>query len=376
MTIKRNKDTYQYLSNNREYKTWLTELKLKVRNTQLKAVVKVNTEMLSFYWGLGADIVAKQVNAKWGDGFLSQLSKDLINEFPQMKGFSRTNLMYIKKWYLFYSQGNKIIQLPVLQLSKDAIVPQAVGQLRQEAIAQITQIPWGHNREIITNCKNVNEALFYVQNTIKYNWSRSVLVHQMESGLYKRDGKSVNNFALTLPKPQSDLAEQTLKDPYIFDFISMTKEYNELDLEKALVTHVTQFLLELGTGFSYVGRQVPVSVGESDFYIDLLFYHLKLHCYVVIELKTAAFQPEFAGKLNFYLKAVDMKFRTEQDKPTIGILICKKKDKIVAEYALSDINKPIGISVYKLMHSLPKKFMPSLPTIEQIEKELSDGGMK
>ncbi len=375
---------YNLLSD-KEYKTWLAEIKSKVRNVQLKAVVKVNTEILLFYWGLGADIVTKQANAKWGDGFLSQLSKDLMTEFPDMKGFSKRNLELIRQWYIFYSKGILLGQHPVVliakqpvsQLVSDAISQLPVGQIAQQAVAQITQIPWGHNIAIITQCKNIKEALYYVQSTIKYNWSRSVLVHQIESGLYKREGKAVNNFALTLPKPQSDLAEQTLKDPYIFDFLSMTRKYDERDLENALVTHVTQFLLELGTGFAYVGRQVPLRVGESDFYIDLLFYHMKLHCYVVIELKTTAFQPEFAGKLNFYLKAVDTQVRSEQDNPTVGILICKKKDKIVAEYALSDIHKPIGISIYKLTHSLPKKFKPSLPTIEQIEQELSkDGGKK
>lgn len=342
----------------KEYKTWLAELKQKVRNAQLKAAVKVNSEMLLFYWELGADIVVKQAKSKWGEGLIDQLSKDLMAEFPDMKGFSRTNLMYVKKWYLFYRQSN-------------IFVPQPVGQIREPVIEQITQIPWGHNREIITSCKNVKEALFYVQNTIKYNWSRNVLVHQMESGLYEREGKAVNNFALTLPEPQSDLAQQTLKDPYMFDFLTLTKKHNEKDLENALIEHITKFLLELGAGFAYVGRQVPLCVGKSDFYIDLLFYHLKLRCYVVVELKTTAFQPEFAGKLNFYLKAIDMQVRTEHDNTTVGILICKKKDKVVAEYALSDINKPIGVSEYKLTHKLPKNLKSSLPTIEEIEKEFA-----
>jgi|SRR3989339_1594737 len=364
------------LLSDKEYKTWLSEIKSKVRNAQLKAAVRVNTELLTFYWELGADIVAKQAKAKWGDGLVDQLSKDLSSEFPDMRGFSRANLMYVKKWYLFYNQGNTIVQQAVGQLNPTGISQQAVGLIGQQLAAKITQIPWGHNIVIITNCKSIKEATFYVQNTIKYNWSRSVLEHQIESGLYEREGKAINNFALTLPKPQSDLAEQTLKDPYWFDFLTLTKKHNERELENALVEHITKFLLELGAGFAYVGRQVPLRVGESDFYIDLLFYHLKLRCYVVIELKTTAFQPEFAGKLNFYLKAIDKQVRTEHDNPTVGIIICKKKDKVVAEYALSDIHKPIGISAYKLTHSLPKKFKPSLPSIEQIEKELSDGGRK
>jgi len=212
-----------------------------------------------------------------------------------------------------------------------------------------------------------------VQNTIAYGWSRSVLVHQIESGLFQREGNSVNNFALTLPAPQSELAKQTIKDPYIFDFLSMTKEYIERDLELGLIEHITHFLLELGAGFAYVGRQLPIQVGEQEFFLDLLFYHTQLHCFVVIELKTGDFQPEHAGKLNFYIKAVDTLLRKEGDQPTIGILLCKKKDKLVAEYALSDIHKPIGVSEYQLTHSLPDNLKPSLPSIEEIEKELERG---
>ena len=346
------------LRHDRNYIKWLSAIKNKVQQAQLKAAVKVNTELLMLYWELGADIVASQAEAKWGDSLIDQLSNDLSAEFPDMKGFSRSNLMYIQKWYLFYSQNNTIIQQPV-------------GQFVQQAVAQITQIPWGHNIVIITKCKNIKEALYYVQNTITHNWSRSVLVHQIESGLYKREGKAVSNFALTLPKPQSDLAIQTLKDPYIFDFLSMTKDYNERDLENALIGHITKFLLELGAGFSYLGKQVPLKVSDREFFIDMLFYHINLHCYVIIELKTVDFEPEHAGKMNFYLKAVDSQLRSKQDAPTIGILICKKKDKLIAEYALSDIKKPIGVSEYRLTHSLPKRFKSSLPTIKEIESELS-----
>ncbi len=343
----------------KEYKSWLTSIKSRIHSAQLKAAVSVNTELLSLYWKIGADIVEKQSRAKWGDGFLLQLSKDLMTEFPEMKGFSLRNLKYIKQWHLFYSRGNRFSQ-------------QVVSQFGQQLVAQITQIPWGHNIAIITKCKNIHEALFYVQNTMTHNWSRSVLAHQMESRLFQRKGKAISNFSRTLPAPQSDLAKQTLKDPYIFDFLRLTEEYNERDLENALIEHITKFLLELGAGFSYIGRQVPMRVGEGDFYIDLLFYHIKLRCYVVIELKTVAFQPEFAGKLNFYVTAVDRKLRSESDQPTIGIIICKTKDKVVAEYALSDIRKPIGVSEYNLTHSLPKKLKSSLPSIEELEKELGN----
>ncbi len=212
-----------------------------------------------------------------------------------------------------------------------------------------------------------------MQNILVYNWSRSVLVHQIESGLYQREGKSINNFAVTLPKPQSDLARETLKDPYIFDFLGMTKEYNERDLERGLINHITNFLLELGSGFAFVGRQVQIQVGEKVFFIDLLFYHARLHCYVVVELKTVDFEPEHTGKLNLYIKVVDSQLRKEGDQPTIGMLLCKSKDKLVAEYALSDIHKPIGVSEYQLIHSLPEELKGSLPTIEEIEKELGGG---
>ncbi|HAT72403.1 MAG TPA: DUF1016 domain-containing protein [Elusimicrobia bacterium] len=348
------------LTSSKGYRDWLADIKARIRKAQLKAIVTVNTQLLKFYWELGAEIVAKQTHSEWGDGFLPQLSKDLAAEFPGMTGFSQSNLKYIKQWYLFYSQGKPIGQQPV-------------GQIAQQLVAKITSIPWGHNIAIISKCGNIDEALYYVRGVIEHNWSRSVLVHQIESGLHRRGGKAVSNFAVTLPKPQSDLAVQTLKDPYIFDFLSMTADYKERELESALVEHVTQFLLELGAGFAYVGRQVPLKAGDREFFIDLLFYHTKLRCYVVVELKTADFEPEHAGKMNFYLKAVDARFRTPHDNPTVGILICKSKDKVVVEYALSDIRKPIGVSEYQLTQALPKKFKSSLPEITTIQAELGGG---
>ncbi|HCV42354.1 MAG TPA: DUF1016 domain-containing protein [Bacteroidetes bacterium] len=361
----------------RHYTTWLADLKNKVRNARIKAAVKVNTELLTLYWELGADIVSKQAETKWGDGFLSQLSKDLTEEFPEIKGFSERNLKYIRQWFGFYAPTTigqqavaQLTKQPVSLLPTEIIGQQSVGSIRQQPVALITQIPWGHNIAIIAKCKNIDEALFYVHNTIAHGWSRSVLVHQMESGLFQREGRSVNNFALTLPPPQSDLAKQTIKDPYVFDFLSMTEEYNERDLEAGLVQHITKFLLELGAGFAYVGKQIPISVGEKEFFLDLLFYHTNLHCFVIVELKTGDFEPEHAGKLNFYIKAVDTLLRKEGDQPTIGILLCKKKDKLVAEYALSDIHKPIGVSEYQLTHSLPENLKTSLPSIEEIEREL------
>jgi predicted nuclease of restriction endonuclease-like (RecB) superfamily len=259
-----------------EYRQWLGALKGRFRQVQLKAAVAVNTELLGFYWQLGADIVARQAEYAWGSSFLVQLSRDLTAEFPEVKGFSRRNLELIRQWYRHWNSDPAIAQ---------------------QLVSQLLTIPWGHNLAIVAKCKQRDEAQYYVHNTLAYGWSRSVLVHQIESGLWKREGRAVTNFAQTLPAAQSDLAVQVLKDPYVFDFLSLTKEHSERELETSLVTHITQFLLELGSGFAYIGRQVPLQVGERDFFLDLLFYHVRLHCYVVVELKTVDFEPEFAGKL-------------------------------------------------------------------------------
>lgn len=333
-----------------DYKQWLGELKQKFQQTQLKAATKVNSALLEFYWDLGCDIIEKQKSSTWGDGFLPLLSKDLMLEYPEIKGFSLRNMAFIRQWCLFWNQESVIVKQPV---------------------SQLTQIPWGHNLKIIAKCKSIKEALYYVQQTQVNGWSRSVLTHQIESDLWQRDGKAINNFESTLPAIQSDLARQTLKDPYVFDFLSLSKDYNERELEQNLVKHITAFLLELGAGFAYVGKQVPLQVGERDFFLDLLFYHIHLHCYVVIELKTTDFEPEHTGKLNFYIKAVDEILRQDGDAATIGILLCKDKDKLVAEYALSDINKPMGVSAYQLTQSLPENLQFQLPSIEDIEQELA-----
>jgi predicted nuclease of restriction endonuclease-like (RecB) superfamily len=306
----------------------------------------VNQELLHLYWDLAELIVLKQQEATWGDRFLSQMSQDLQAEFPDMKGFSVRNLKYMRQWFQFWSTSVSI---------------------GQQVVAQI---PWGHNLTIISKVKNVDEALFYVQKTIQNNWSRSVLTHQIESQLYLRSGQAITNFKATLPTPQSDLAKQTLKDPYNFDFLMLREKHDEQELENALVEHITKFLLELGAGFSYLGRQYPLEVAGDKFVMDLLFYHVRLHSYVVVELKTVKFQPEFAGKLNFYISAVDGILKTDRDNPTIGILICKSKNDTVVEYSLRDIHKPIGVSEYTITHNLPEEFKSSLPSIEDIEAEL------
>lgn len=339
-----------------DYRQWLGELKTRFRQVQLKAAVAVNSAMLQFYWDLGADIVVKQTQFAWGDGFMKQLSADLMSEFPDMKGFSVRNLKYIRQWHEFWRST--------------AIGQQAVAQLAQSPVSQILSIPWGHNLAILAKCKQHDEALYYAQATQTFGWSRSVLVHQIESGLWQREGKAITNFAQTLPAAQSDLAKQMLKDPYKFDFFSLGKEHTERELETNLVAHITQFLLELGAGFAYIGRQVPLQVGERDFFLDMLFYHTRLHCYVVVELKTVDFEPEFAGKLNFYLKAVDEQLRQEGDQPTIGLLLCRDKNNIEVEFALRDLNKPMGVSEYTLVETLPDNLKGALPTVEEIEQDL------
>lgn len=332
------------------YKSWLQELKQSFLRAQLKAATRVNSTLLEFYWQLGGDIVEKQKASQWGEGFLAQLSEDLTREFPDIKGFSLRNLKYVRQWYSFYTSAPEI---------------------GQQAVAQLVQIPWGHNIVIVSKCQNPAEALFYVRHTQQYGWSRNILIHHMESGLYQRDGKATTNFEHTLPPIQSDLAQQSLKDPYMFDFLSLTTNYSERELEKGLEEHMTRFLLELGAGFAYVGKQVQLAVGDKDFYLDLLFYHLKLRCYVVVELKAGEFSPEHAGKLNFYLTAVDRQLKTAQDNPSIGLLLCKQKDGLIAEYSLADMQKPIGVSQYQLTQALPEDLKSSLPSVEEIEAELT-----
>lgn len=331
----------------KDYSVFIKDIKHRIKNAQIKAAVSVNQELLNLYWDMAAQIVEKQKQTSWGDGFFERLSKDLQSEFPDIKGFSLRNLKYMRQWFLFWSQGSLI---------------------RQQLVAQI---PWGHNLVIMSKTQNHEEALFYVQKTIQNNWSRAVLTHQIGGNLFEREGKALNNFQATLPKPQSDLATQTIKDPYNFDFLTLREKHNEKELEDALVEQVTKFLLELGAGFSFIARQYKLSVDGDDFYIDLLFYHVRLHCYVVIELKSGKFKPEYVGKLNFYVSAVDGILKTEHDNPTVGILICKSKNKTVVEYSLKDFHKPIGVSEYMITKKLPDEFKSSLPSIEDIEAELA-----
>ncbi|MCP1386378.1 PDDEXK nuclease domain-containing protein [Runella salmonicolor] len=329
-----------------EYKEWLLGLKSKIRSMQLKAAVAVNSALIEFYWELGRMITEKQSQTKWGDKLIDQVARDLKTEFPDMAGLSNSNLKYCKRFYTFYQSS--------------------FGQ------QPVDQIPWGHNILIFTKSGNIDEAGFYIQKTIENGWSRDVLGMQLKSNLYERQGKAITNFKDTLPNPMSDLATQLLKDPYNFDFLAMTENYKERELENALIDNVTKFLLELGTGFAYVGKQVPMQVGDQEYFIDLLFYHLKLRAYVVIELKVTDFIPEYAGKLSFYLSVANDILRHPTDNPTIGLLICKNKNNVIAEYSLKNINQPIGVTEYQLTRLFPEEFKSSLPTIEEIETELKN----
>lgn len=354
------------LSNSIEYISWLKKIKDKILSLQIKASIAVNYELLTFYWELGKEIHENQSVKQWGDAVVDQLSKDLQREFPHMKGFSRSNLFYMKKWYLFFNQQTTTIQQAVGQNSTTATF------ISDEKVQQaVRQIPWGHNILIITRAKSVEEALFYINETIINGWSRAVLRIQFETDLYSRQGKATNNFAITLPQPQSDLAKQTLKDPYIFDILTISKKANELSIENQLTRHITKFLLELGAGFAFVGNQFKVQLSEKERYIDLLFYHLKLRCYVVIELKADEFEAEHVGKMALYVSAIDNTIRSENDNPTIGLILCKKRDKIEAEYLLNVLKQPIGIAEYQFSKALPSQLQSELPSIEDIENELS-----
>lgn len=328
------------------YDELLRDLKARIGQAQVRAAIAVNSELVMLYWSIGRDILVRQQQQRWGAKVVDRLAADLRRAFPEMKGFSRTNLLYMRAFAEAYPD--------------EQFVQQAVGQ-----------IPWGHNVRILDQVKDVQAREFYIRQTVQHGWSRTVLEMQIESNLYGRQGGGTTNFERTLPAPQSDLARQLLKDPYDFDFLTLGEEAHERDLERGLVEHIREFLLELGIGFAFVGSQYHIEVGGQDFYLDLLFYHLRLRAYVVIELKVTEFKPEYAGKMNFYLSAVDDLLRHEQDQPSIGIILCKTKNKVVAEYALRDTQKPIGVSSFQLTESLPEKLQGSLPTIEELEEELS-----
>ena len=364
------------LSINKEYAEWLKSLSQRFRQSQIKAAVKVNSELLKFYWSLGQDIVERGFENTYGSEFFKNLSLDLQEEFPDTKGFSPTNLGYIKRFYMLYSNAMRIspqVEGKSPQISNLSNYPQVGGN--SEPL--IFSVPWGHHKLLIDKfLKAPEKVMFYVQKTIENNWSRTILDWQIDSNLYERQGKAISNFKRTLPTPQSDLAQQITKDPYIIDIMGVRQEMQERELEEHLDSHISKYLLELGKGFTYYGHQVHLRVGDEDFYIDQLFYHVRLHCYVVIELKATAFKPEHIGQLNFYVTAVNKLMCTEHDNPTIGLLICKDKNDVVAEYTLQGVESPIGVSSVEIFDKLTEDFKSALPSIEDIENELRDKKQK
>lgn len=342
------------LSSNFDYRTWIQEVSNRFKKSQLKAAVKVNDEMLRFYWSLGRDISHMSEQTKYGSAFYKAVSSDLKDMFPDVHSFSVTNLKYMRYFYEMYPAGENR-QQPVDDLNA------------------IFSIPWGHHMAIINACRNqTDKALFYVQKTLENNWSRAVLLNFLDTDLFERQGKATTNFQLLLPETQGALAQSITRDPYNFDFLTIRENYNEKELKDALMDNITSFLLELGNGFAFIGREYRIEVGDKEKFLDMLFYNIRLHCYVVLEVKVVDFDPAFAGQLSTYVVAVNHQLKTEADNPTIGLLVCKGMDKVEAQYALEGTSQPIGVSGYQLSRLLPEKFIGSLPTIEEIEAELSD----
>jgi len=353
------------------FDAWMRSIKERIQQIQIKAALSVNKELIALYWDLGKQIAQKQEESEWGSGFFNRISRELKLEFPDLKGFSPDNLRYTKLFYLFYREltiSEQVVR--ELEDAPEVILEQLVPKNKEsEIIDKLASIPWGHNIVILKKIKNQQEALFYVYETAQNNWSRSVLQLQIENNLFARQGKSVNNFSATLPKPQSDLANQILKDPYNFNFLTLERDVKELDVEKQLVKNISNFLLELGKGFAYMGRQFALNINDKEYRLDLLFYHVRLKCYVVIELKTVDLEPEYVGKLNFYLSAIDSLVKSPDDSPTIGMLLCKTKDNLEVEFSLRDVNKPIGVSEFSFTE-LPLQIQNAMPTIEELESEL------
>ena len=382
------------------YGALLTRVKQRVQTAQVKAALSANRELVLLYWDVGRAIVEAQKDKGYGKRVVEMLSADLRREFPAMSGLSALNLWRMRAFYLAYGASDQKLSQAVTESgstpqklkqsvsespAQRALALQSARQLRAEILSQpvtesagaafelLASLPWGHNIVLLQKLKELNTRLWYASAALEYGWSRSVLLIQIESRLHKRQGRAITNFTATLPAPQSDLAHQTLKDPYIFDFLAMDADARERDLELGLLNHIQKFLVELGVGFALVGRQYRLEVSGEEFFLDLLFYHLQLRCFVVVDLKMEAFKPEFAGKMNFYLSAVDDQLRHRDDQPSIGLLLCKERNRLIVEYALRDVKKPIGVAEWRtrLVESLPKKLQTSLPTVKQIEAELA-----
>ena len=340
-----------------QYREWISEVSKRFHQSQIKAAVKVNDEMLRFYWQLGKELHDRKDKFSYGQSFYKTISRDLSRELPDVKSFSETNLRYMQKFAELYSEISNL--------------PQVGEDFRSEEIEPLFAIPWGHHKIIIDKCNgNPKKALFFVNQVIQNNWSRAVLLNFLDTDLYERQGKAITNFNLTLPAMQSDLAQEITKDPYKFDFITLTQSYNEKELKDALMDNIQKFLLELGNGFAFVGREYRIEIGSTENFIDMLFYHIRLHCYVVVEVKVTEFESSYAGQLGTYVVAVNHQLKTEKDEPTLGLLVCKSKDDIKAQYALEASSQPLGVSAYELSKLIPENFKGSLPSIDEIESEL------
>ena len=340
-----------------QYREWISEVSKRFHQSQIKAAVKVNDEMLRFYWQLGKELHDRKDKFSYGQSFYKTISRDLRRELPDVKSFSETNLRYMQKFAELYSEVSNL--------------PQLGEDFRSEEIEPLFAIPWGHHKIIIDKCNgNPKKALFFVDQVIQNNWSRAVLLNFLDTDLYERQGKAITNFNLTLPAIQSDLAQEITKDPYKFDFITLTQSYNEKELKDALMDNIQKFLLELGNGFAFVGREYRIEIGSTENFIDMLFYHIRLHCYVVVEVKVTEFESSYAGQLGTYVVAVNHQLKTEKDEPTLGLLVCKSKDDIKAQYALEASSQPLGVSAYELSKLIPENFKGSLPSIDEIESEL------
>ena len=364
----------------KDYTRWVESLSARYRRSQIKAAVKVNREMLRFYWELGRDIEEMHVEQRWGESVIKNLSTDLQRQIPNASGLSRSNIYYAKKFYLLYASylkvvpqavgqvGNKEMPQPVAQASE--IVPQLAGQLEE----LLFSIPWGHHRCLMDRFgKQPTQALFYVKKTMEEGWSRNMLLNFMDTGLYERQGKALTNFTRTLPPETSDLAQELTKDPYNFAFTGLTGRYNEHLLKDTLLNNITRFLTELGTGFAYVGKEYRLQIGEKERFVDLLFYNLNLSCFVVVEVKIGEFDFQDLGQLSGYVVACNHNLRKQgRDNPTIGLLICRQKDSLLAQYALEGSSLPLGISEYDLAKLYPEKVEGTLPTIEEIEARLGE----
>lgn len=383
------------LTNEIQYRELLIAVREHIRSSHIKAALSVNSAVIHLYWNIGEMIANNQALFEGRNNYIEQLAKDIKLEFPGLTGFSKRNLFEIRRFYIFYSsfsvqqaaalKSDSFVKPDPGEAQKTqksaksrsvqqaaALIPygyQAITSLQQ----LITRVPWGHHLLILNKLKDPEQALFYLQQTIEYNWSRAVLTLQIEQNLFARQGKAFNNFKNTLPEQQALIAQQILKDPYNFGFLTLEPQVQELDIEKQLTEHITKFLLELGKGFAFIGRQYPLQVGDKDYRIDLLFYHIRLRSFIVIDLKTGAFEPEFTGKMNFYLSVVDDQLKQESDQPSIGIILCKGKGGIEVEYALRGINKPIGVSEFITTQALPAELKSNIPTIEEFERELNKG---